>query len=55
MKTLAFREKNKGSKALLYSLSSIFIYWNMMNRKDINIKSESAMKETDMAMVPEPT
>jgi hypothetical protein len=27
----------------------------MMNRKDINIKSESAMKETDMAMVPEPT
>ena len=26
-----------------------------MNRKDINVKSESAMKETYMANVPEPT
>jgi hypothetical protein len=55
MKTFSFQEKTKDSKVFLYSLFSIFSYWNVMNRKDINVKSESAMKETDMANVPEPT
>jgi hypothetical protein len=53
IKTFIFQEKNKGLKAFLYSLFFIFIYWNVMNQKDINDKSESAMKETETTNVPE--